>query len=116
MGLFEIENKYFRKGYQGNKLAAALKKDKEYRRILKQKRVDVQSSLKLVTQKELKKYVLSEKEDFIILNLIHSLERQKLSSADRALVEIMKAQLEHDWRRSILNKLKNLLRKYSSPL
>ena len=113
MGLFEIENKYIRKGYHGKKLVAALKEDKEYQRLLKVKRHKIRPLLKTASPSELKKYVLSEKADFVILDLIHKLEKKKLNRTDKRIIELIKAQLEHDWRRSLIRTLRALLRKYS---
>jgi hypothetical protein len=58
------------------------------------------------------KYILKTKTDIQILNLCKKLEKAKLSKNDRALVTLIKTQLEKDWRKHLLIKLNKLSKKY----
>ncbi|MBI4121273.1 MAG: hypothetical protein HY457_03390 [Parcubacteria group bacterium] len=67
-----------------------------------------------VTQKDKKRYVLTEKEDYIILEKIYELEKSKLSSEDKELVTLIRTQLERGWRTPLVTFLDKLLKKYSA--
>lgn len=109
--LQEIENFYVRLGYRGNKLREALSKDKEYQKLLKERRKKLTKQFK-VTQSEKKKYVLSTDTDFEILEKCKQLEKLNLSKEDKFLVKLIKSQLEDDWRKSLIQTLNKLLKKY----
>ena len=56
----------------------------------------------MISDKEKKKYLLLEKRDIQILNLIHELEELNLSSYEKFLVLWTRTQLERDWRKPLL--------------
>ena len=60
----------------------------------------------------MKKYILKTKSDIEILNLCKKLEKLKLSRNDRDLVALIKTQLEKDWRKYLIKRLKHLVKKY----
>ncbi len=109
--LQEIEDFYVRLGYRGNKLREALSKDKEYQRLLKERKQKLTKQFK-VTSREKKKYVLSTDADFEILGKCKQLEKLKLTKEDKFLVKLIKSQLEDDWRKSLIQTLNKLLKKY----
>ena len=59
-----------------------------------------------------KRYVLSTDQDYEILGKVYRLEQVKLSDKDKALIRLIRTQLEHHWRTPILNFLDKLLNKY----
>ena len=109
--LQQLEDYYRNLGYKGEKLRKALAEDKEYQELLKERKRKLNRQLK-VTIAEKKKYVLSTNTDFEILAKCKKLEKLKLTKEDRFLIKIIKAQLETDWRKSLLNTLNKLLKKY----
>jgi len=109
--LQEIEDFYINLGYRRDKLRKALAKDKEYQKLLKERKQKLTKRFK-VTTSEKKKYVLSTDVDFEILAKCKQLEKLKLTKEDRVLVKLIKTQLERDWRNSLLKTLNKLLRKY----
>ena len=109
--LQEIENFYVSLGYGVGRLRKALDKDKDYQRILKERKQKLTKHFK-VTPMENKKYVLSIDTDFDILAKCKQLEKAGLSEEDRLLVEFIKTQLEHDWRKPLLEKLNEIIRRY----
>ena len=58
------------------------------------------------------KYILNTKRNIQILKLCKKLEKAKLSKNDKALVTLVKTQLEKDWRKHLLIKLNKLVHKY----
>ena len=64
------------------------------------------------TKSDKKKYALKTKRDIEILNLCKKLEKLNLLENDKALVTLIKTQLEKDWRKHLIIKLKKLLNKY----
>lgn len=110
--LSEIEDYYKNKGFHGKKLENALRKDKQYQKELKEKRQNTKKFHKLATKKEMQKYPLPTKEDFIIINLVGKLKREKLSKNDNEIVNLILSQLEYDWRKGLLEKLNKLSKKY----
>ena len=60
----------------------------------------------MITTKEKKKYLLPEKEDIQILNLVHELEKLRLSRIEEFLLLWTRTQLEKDWRKPLLQILK----------
>ena len=65
-----------------------------------------------VTEAEKKKYVLPTERDFLILGKCKQLEKLNLSRKDKEMVELIKTQLEDDWRKPLIVKLDELLNKY----
>ena len=67
-----------------------------------------------ITKLEKKKYVLITKRDLEILNLCKKLERLKLSKNDQILIALIKTQLEKDWRKYLLERLNETLKRYKN--
>jgi len=109
--LQQIEDFYINSGYRGNELCKVLAKDKEYQKLLKERKQKLTKRFG-VTQTEKRKYVLSTNNDFEILAKCKQLEKLKLSKEDRLLVKVIKTQLEDDWRKSLERLLNQLLKKY----
>ncbi|OGN04835.1 MAG: hypothetical protein A3B99_00485 [Candidatus Yanofskybacteria bacterium RIFCSPHIGHO2_02_FULL_44_12b] len=65
-----------------------------------------------VSLKDQKRYVLGEKRDYQISAKIYKLEKYKLSSEDKKTVNLIRTQLEKDWRKPLLKILNHLLKKY----
>jgi len=107
-----IEDYYFRRGLRGDKLRKATANDEEYMRILKQRRSKLTNDFP-VKARDRKKYVLSTDQDYEILGKIYQLEKKKLTAKDKELVKMIRTQLEHDWRRTIVKFLNQLLKKYN---
>ena len=59
-----------------------------------------------------KRYVLSDKRDFKILEKICQLEKMQLSQTDKETLKLLKTQLKRDWRAPLMNFLNNLMKKY----
>lgn len=110
--LQQIEDDYINLGYKNEKLRKALENDSEYQNLLRERKQELTKTFK-ITQVEAKKYALSTDTDFEILAKCKQLEKLNLSDDDRKQVRLIKTQLEDDWRGSLLELLKSLLRKYS---
>ena len=108
--LQRIEDFYVNKGYRSDKLSKKLSKDKEYQKLLKERKQRLSKEHK-ATPSEKKKYVLSTNIDFEILSKCKQLEKQKLSKEKKYWVKLIKSQLEDDWRRPLLRALNRLLKK-----
>ena len=67
-----------------------------------------------ITKYDKKKYILKTKRDLKILYLCKKLERLKLSKKDKILVALIKTQLEKNWRKYLLKRLNELLKKYKN--
>ena len=106
-----IEDFYRNQGYRGDRLRRVLKKDKEYKRILSDRRRRLSIELK-ITPSEKRRYVLSTDEDLEILGVIKYLERRNISKEDQELLKLFRTQLEHEWRKPLLHKLNTLVKKY----
>ena len=75
--------------------------------------ISMKKSLRnIASDEEKKKYVFKDEKDFVILDLVHQLEKEDLSSEDRELVNFIRTQLEDDWRSPIITLLKKLINKY----
>ena len=107
----QIEDFYINKGYNLGKLRKVLEKDKEYQDLLEEKKRKLTKQFK-VTSSEKKKYVLTTDADFDILNKCKQLEKLKLSKDDRIVINLIKTQLEDDWRTPLINYLNKLLKKH----
>lgn len=108
--LQKIEDYYIRKGFRGDNLRKVLEKDKEYQKILSERKKRLTQKFK-INLKEKGKYVLSTDEDYEILGKIHQLEKRKLSSENKRIIDFIKTQLQLDWRTPIIKLLNNLLKK-----
>ena len=60
----------------------------------------------MINDKEKKKYIFKEKRDYEILELVHKLEKLKLSDYEKFLLLWARTQLEDDWRKPLLQILK----------
>lgn len=110
--LQKIEDYYYRRGLRGGALRKATEADKEYNEILKEKRSKLTVTFK-IKPKDKKRYVMSTDQDYEILGKIYELERKKLFDKDKALVKLVRTQLEHHWRTPIIKFLNRMLKKYS---
>jgi len=106
-----IEDFYINLGYEGDKLRKILTKDKEYQELLKERKKKLTERFK-IAKLEKRKYALSTDEDFEILTKCKQLERLKLAREDKYLINLIKAQLEYDWRKSLLKALNQVFKKY----
>jgi hypothetical protein len=66
------------------------------------------------TETEKKKYLLPEARDLEILLKCREIESLNINENDRNMVELIKSQLENDWRKYLLAALNQLLKKYKS--
>ena len=69
------------------------------------------NKLKL-SEYERKRYVLKDKEDFIILDKIKEIEKFKLNNNDKGIVKLIRTQLERNWRKSLINYLNKIKKRY----
>ena len=67
-----------------------------------------------LTKEEKQKYKLPTDADLEILMKCKELEKSELSKEDAQLVELIKSQLEDDWRTPLLEELDRLLKKYGT--
>ena len=109
--LQEIEDFYKNQGYVGDTLRKVLEKDKEWQRLVKERKQKLNKKFPL-TNLEKKKYVMSTDGDYEILSKIKQLERLKLTKEEKFLVKFIRTQLEHDWRKPLIQTLDKILRKY----
>ena len=110
--LQQIEDYYINLGYNEYKLRKVLDGDKEYQRLIQERKYKLVKKFK-ISSLENKKYILSTDEDYEILGRVKKLEKLNLNSEHRSLVKFIKTQLEIDWRKSLLYTLNQLLKKYS---
>lgn len=113
--LQQIEDHYLQRGYTRHILRKVLEKDKEYQKLLKERKRTLTEKFR-VSGKEKRMYVLSTDTDFRILSQCKRLERLRLSNEDRNTIKLTKSQLQDDWRSSLIAALKKLARKYRKPL
>lgn len=106
-----IEDYYYQKGLRGDKLRKATQNDGEYMKILKKRWSKLTKNFP-VKSADRKRYILSTDQDYQILGIIYKLEHKKLSDKDKALVKLVRTQLEHHWRTPVLKFLNKLLKKY----
>lgn len=109
--LQKIEDYYIKKGLSGSKLRKALESDKEYQKVLADRKTRLTKKFKIISGEE-KEYVLSTNQDYEILDKVKQLERQKLSVCDRKLIKFIRTQLRQDWRTPIVKLLNTILKKY----
>ncbi|OHA01434.1 MAG: hypothetical protein A3C12_03040 [Candidatus Sungbacteria bacterium RIFCSPHIGHO2_02_FULL_49_20] len=65
-----------------------------------------------VTAKDKRRYVLKEKRDYQILEKIYRLEKRDLFVADKKIVNLIRTQLEDDWRKPLLRFITEMIKKY----
>lgn len=90
-----IEDFYLNLGYRGSRLRRVLKEDKDYQRLLQERKKRLTKQFK-ITSEDKRKYVLSTDIDFEILTKCKQLERLNLRKEDEILVKLIKSQLEDD--------------------
>ena len=90
----------------------ATENDEEFMQILRKRWLKLTKKF-VVKPSDRKKYILSSDQDYEILGRIYELEKKKLSAKDKALINLVRTQLEHHWRTPIIKFLNRLLKKYS---
>jgi len=65
-----------------------------------------------INKKDKKRYVLAEERDYIILGKIYQLEKCKLSLAEKKIINLVRTQLERDWRKPLIEFLDGMAKKY----
>lgn len=110
--LQEIADYYLSQGLKGEDLRNALDDDAEYQTLLKEKKVAIRNKY-CITEEEEKEFLLPNEEDYEILSVVKDLENKNLSAQDKEIVALIKTQLYQDWRKPLLEKLKQLAQKYS---
>ncbi len=109
--LQQIEDYYLTQGLTGEALRKALKSDGEYQEIWKERKKQIRNKLDISDEDE-EKYILSRQEDYEILSRVRELESKPLSDVDKEFVELIRTQLEEEWRTPLVDKLSELLQKY----
>ena len=89
-----------------------LEEDGEYQRLLQERKSRIRNKYGISREEE-KEYLLPNEEDYEILSMVKLLGNKNLSDTDSQTVELIKTQLLDDWRGPLLDKLKQLLQKYS---
>ena len=110
--LQQIEDYYISQGLKGEELRKALENDAGFQRLLREKKVLIRNKYG-ITEEEEKNYLLPNDEDYEMLSMVKTLENNGLSDNDKEIVELIKTQLRAEWRGPLLEKLKELLQKYS---
>ncbi len=59
-----------------------------------------------------KRYIIDEKRDLMIYKKVKQLEKIKLNKPNKELLNLIKTQLENNWRKYLINYLNKLLKKY----
>ena len=90
-------------GYTGSKLKSKLEKDKNYVRLLKERKKHLKKIG--VSGREQGKFVLLTDKDVEILRRCNKLKKTA-NKEDRVLIKLINSQLEEDWRRPLINQLK----------
>ena len=106
-----IEDFYISQGYKGDKLRKILSKDRDYQKLLKERKQKLTKKVSL-TKAEKKKYVMSIDEDYLILSKVKQLEKLRLTKEEKFLIKFIRTQLEHDWRKWLIKELDKILLKY----
>ncbi len=102
---------YIGKGYNGEKLHKVLLKNKDYVKLLHERKQKLTKKISL-TKSEAKNYVLSRDEDYTILEKVKLLEKKRLTKEERFLLKLIRTQLEHDWRKRLIKELDKILLRY----
>jgi hypothetical protein len=111
--LQEIQDFYENRGFKGERLRKALLKDKEWLRVIRERRKKLTKEIS-ISKTEKTKYVMSTDRDYEILSKIRQLRRLRLTKDERHLVNFITTQLEHDWRKHAIKTLDRILLKYRS--
>lgn len=110
--LQQIQDYYLSQGLRSEALRNALEEDSKYQELLKERKAVIRNKYG-IDEAEEKEYLLPNEEDYEILSIVKSLENKNLSDQDKEIVEFIKSQLRLDWRGPLLEKLKQLLQKYT---
>lgn len=110
--LQQIEDYYLSQGLKGKALRNALENDTEFQKLLKQRGASIRNRYG-ITEEEEKEYLLPNEEDYKTLSIVKTLENKNLSDFDKEMVELVRTQLKADWRTPLIDKLEQLLQKYS---
>tara|TARA_Y100000310_G_C20666695_1_gene807923 strand:+ start:1302 stop:2042 length:741 start_codon:yes stop_codon:yes gene_type:complete len=102
--LQKIEDFYRNLGYEGDKLRKMIGKDNQYKKLLATKRKNTRKKFK-ISELERRKYVLSTDTDYEILDKCKKLEKKSLTKDEKAMIKLVKSQLEADWRKPLIKKL-----------
>jgi len=113
--LQRIGDFYSSQGYKGNELRKILSKDRDYQKLLQERKQKLTKNI-LLTKTEKKKYVMSIDEDYEILSKVKQLERLNLNKEEKFLIEFIRTQLEHDWRKWLIKELDKILLNKKTPL
>ncbi len=108
----KIEDYYVSQGLKGEELRAALENDTRYQTLLKERKALIKNKFSITDQEE-KDYLLPNEEDYEILSKVKFLEGKELTDHDKEILSLIKTQLKDDWRSPILDKLNEILQKYS---
>jgi hypothetical protein len=109
--LQQIEDYYLTQGLTGKALRKAIENDSEYQQIWRERKKLIKDKLGVSNEDE-KKYVLSRQEDYEILSKVRELESKSISDVDKEFVQLIRTQLEEEWRNPLVDKLNKLLEKY----
>lgn len=109
--LQRIEDFYMSQGYKGDELRKILSKDKDYQKLLKERKQKLTKKI-LLTKTEEKKYVMSIDKDYEILSKVKQLEKLGLNQEEKFLIKFIRTQLEHDWRKWLIKELDKILFKH----
>lgn len=107
-----VQDFYENQGYKGDALRRILLKDKDYQKILNERKKKLTKKISL-TKTEAKKYVMSTDEDYEILLKVKQLEKLNLNKEDKFIIRFVRTQLERDWRKWLIKELNRILRKYN---
>ncbi|MBS3116117.1 hypothetical protein J4421_00820 [Candidatus Woesearchaeota archaeon] len=111
--LQKIGDFYISQGYKGEEFRKILSEDKDYQKLLKERKQKLTKKI-LLTKTEKKKYVMSIDEDYKILSKVKRLEKLKLNKEEKFLIKFIRTQLEHDWRKRLIKDLDKILLKYKN--
>lgn len=89
-----------------------MEQDKDFQSALAEKKQQIGNKYG-VNKEDEKKYLLPLEVDYEILSKIKELETKQLNDEDSRLVKVIKAQLEEEWRKPLMEELNQLLEKYS---
>ena len=109
--LQRIEDFYMSRGYKGDELRKILLKDKDYQKLIKERKQKLTQKV-FLTKTEEKKYVMSINEDYEILSKVKQLEKLNLNKEEKFLIKFIRTQLEHDWRKWLIKELDKILLKH----
>jgi hypothetical protein len=107
--LQEIQDAYENKGFAGRNLQKALKKDRSWKKLVEKRREKIKHAFPL-TKTEERKYIMSTGRDYLIFLKIKQLEKMKLTKGEKTQVNLIRTQLEYDWRRQLIRYLNRMIK------